>query len=176
MVHGLANQLDGTFVLRSAPGKGTTATLWLPAADGLCEAPKAGAAEAETSTQRPLKVLAVDDDALIRMNIAAMLEDMGHDVFEASSGEQALQILGDHPDIELLITDQAMPGMTGTELIRHVEDQWPQLPIILATGYGEVPTSQRSRITKLAKPFDERELVRAVEGATNISPVPAGTL
>jgi len=166
MVHGLAKQLDGTFVLESAPGRGTTACLWLPAADEADE-PAAPAVPAPPVADIPeaskLKVLAVDDDVLIRMNICAMLEDMGHEVVDAGSGESALLLLDEHPDIALLITDQAMPKMTGTELIAHVTVARPDLPIILATGYGELPTSLHGCIVKLDKPFSEKQLARALD-------------
>ncbi len=165
MVHGLAKQLNGTFVLHSALGEGTRACLWLPAAGEGVAAPKAISVAAELPVPRAMRVLAVDDDVLIRMNISAMLEDMGHEVYEAGSGEAALEILQQHPDIELLITDQAMPNMTGTELIQHAAHQRPELPIILATGYGELPTDLVTRIVKLGKPFDERELAQAIERA-----------
>ena len=165
MIHGLAQQLDGWFHLQSAPGKGTVASLWLPAAGPAT--PTAAHAEIgpDLVPTPSLKILAVDDDILIRMNIAAMLEDMGHTVVEASSGEWALEIIEQQPDIQLLITDQAMPQMTGTELIELASKQRPGLPIILATGYGELPTGSRASIVKLDKPFTEQELARAVENA-----------
>ncbi len=164
MVHGLAKQLNGTFVLQSTPGKGTTACLWLPAAEEGLEGPARPIPDVSASAPRTLKILAVDDDALIRMNILAMLEDMGHEVIEAGSGREALDLLKLYPDTELLITDQAMPDMTGTELIQHVTDEGRNLPIILATGYGELPASSQ-QIIKLSKPFSERQLARAVDDA-----------
>lgn len=167
MVHGLAKQLGGTFVLQSSPGGGTTACLWLPAADDqtLDLSPGPLAAREAPPDVRPMRILAVDDDVLIRMNVSSMLEDMGHEVFDAASGETALELLRQDPNIELLITDQAMPRMTGTELIQHVTDERPALPIILATGYGELPGGAPPNIVKLNKPFSEQELARAIETA-----------
>jgi PAS domain S-box-containing protein len=165
MIHGLAKQLNGTFVLQSAPGEGTTASLWLPAAEEGFEQSKVTSPEPELPASRSLKILAVDDDALIRMNISAMLEDMGHEVVEAESGKQALELLSQNPDTDLLITDQAMPNMTGMELIQHVMAQNLDIPIILATGYGELPTDSPAQILKLGKPFSEQQLARAVDDA-----------
>jgi CheY-like chemotaxis protein len=165
MIHGLAKQLNGTFVLQSAPGEGTTASLWLPAAEEGFEQSKVTSPEPELPASRSLKILAVDDDALIRMNISAMLEDMGHEVVEAESGKQALELLSQNPDTDLLITDQAMPNMTGMELIQHVMAQNLDIPIILATGYGELSTDSPAQILKLGKPFSEQQLARAVDDA-----------
>jgi CheY-like chemotaxis protein len=112
-----------------------------------------------------LKVLAVDDDSLILMNTAALLEDLGHVVLEATSGAEALELIRDHGDINLLITDQAMPNMTGTQLVQQVAGLRPDLPIILATGYGEVPPGFETSVIKLGKPFGQNQLEQAVAQA-----------
>nr|WP_250890077.1 ATP-binding protein [Sphingobium nicotianae] len=166
MIHGLARQLGGTFTLTSAPGEGTTATLWLPAAqadDVNMIAPSDQASQ--NNMVGRLKVLAVDDDGLILMNTSALLEDLGHSVLEASSGTQALDLLRKYPDIDLLITDQAMPNMTGTQLVHHVSELRPDLPIILATGYGEVPAGFETSVVKLGKPFAQTLLAQALAQA-----------
>jgi CheY-like chemotaxis protein len=162
MVDGLAKQLNGAFELQSAPGHGTTACLWLPAMNGPTEQSKPMLPQMRISPARALKVLTVDDDFLIRMNISAMLEEMGHVVVDAASGDVALELVRQDPDIELLITDQAMPAMTGTQLIEQVKVLRPDLPVILATGYGELPTGAPWKIQKLGKPFNEEQLASAV--------------
>ena len=106
--------------------------------------------------------MVVDDDAIILMNTAALLEDLGHEVVEAASGEDALKQLVEHPGIDLIITDQAMPGMTGSQLIATVRSERPALPIILATGYGETPADASHSVHRLGKPFGQKELQRAV--------------
>jgi PAS domain S-box-containing protein len=164
MVHGLAEQSGGRLVMTSETGKGTTAELWLPlaqAAEAQTVAVPTDAA-AQTAT-RALTVLAVDDDRLVLMNTVAMLEEMGHTVLEATSGPQALEILRRHAVIDLLITDEAMPQMTGLQLAKIVQAERPGLPIILATGYAEVPRD--ATVPKLSKPFFQEDLVRAVAAA-----------
>jgi PAS domain S-box-containing protein len=164
MVHGLAEQSGGRLVLSSEQGKGTTAELWLPLAQTAVAQTVVAATEAGPQTAtRPLTVLAVDDDRLVLMNTVAMLEEMGHSVLEATSGPLALEILRQHSSIDLLITDEAMPQMTGLQLARIVQAERPGLPIILATGYAEVP--RESTLPKLSKPFFQEDLVRAVAAA-----------
>ncbi|MET0238877.1 MAG: PAS domain-containing protein [Sphingobium sp.] len=169
MIHGLAKQLGGTFSLESTLGNGTTAILWLPASEEVqAEAAAPAAVERDAASMGSLKILAVDDDWLILMNTGALLEDLGHQVFEAGSGEEALACLRDNPDIDVLITDQAMPGMTGTQLVGHVATLRPDLPIILASGYGEIPADARARIIKLGKPFGQAQLENALAQALQV--------
>jgi len=165
MIHGLARQLNGDFTLQSEPGRGTTAALWLPASDEALPATPEAPIGQQNAVPDRLRILAVDDDALILMNTAAFLEDMGHLVWEASSGMDALAIIKDNPDLDLLITDQAMPNMTGTQLVEHVAGERPNLPIILATGYGELPTDSQLKVVKLGKPFSQSELEDALKRA-----------
>ena len=165
-VHGVMEQLGGGLILKSEKGRGTTAELWLPVAKGV-SLPVGGhahhPAEREpASTVRPLVVLAVEDDSLVLMNIAAMLEDLGHSVLEASSGEDALQLLRQNSHIDLVITDHAMPRMTGAQLIGAIRAERPGLPIILATGYADWPAGADAQVPKLDKPFSQAELARAI--------------
>lgn len=167
MVHGLAQQLGGELILESEPGIGTTAALWLPAAEPI-QSPAVIPNELDAPRHtRPLTVLAVDDDSLVLMNTVALLEDLGHSVFEANSGEEALAIFRREPSIELVITDQAMPHMTGIQFAEMAHAERPTVPFILATGYGELPRSENSAFQKLGKPFGQRDLAHAV--ATAIS-------
>jgi len=167
MVHGLAEQSGGRLVLRSEPGEGTTASLWLPVMRGAAQAdtgpaPVAGASAAAVES---LSILAVDDDALVLMNTAAMLDDRGHDVTTAYSGKQALDILRRGEKFDLLITDQGMPGMTGAELIEIVRAEQPDLPIVLATGYAELPPGVAADVPRISKPFLQNQLLQVVKEA-----------
>jgi CheY-like chemotaxis protein len=165
MVHGLAEQSGGRFVLRSKPGDGTTASLWLP----IIAVPAGGAhpdiaqGDAAFALPKPLTILAVDDDALVLMNTAAMLDDQGHRVEMAYSGKEALQILRSGEAFDLLITDQGMPGMTGAELIDAVRAERPELPIVLATGYNELPADMARGVQRLLKPFMQGQLLEIVK-------------
>jgi PAS domain S-box-containing protein len=164
MVQGLAQQSGGGLVVKSRQGTGTTAELWLPATEPRSDA-AASIVQAPTvepeSTTRPLCVLAVDDDPLVLLNTVAILEYLGHRVFEATSGAQALNILRQERTIELVITDQVMPHMTGTELARAIRAEWPNLSILLATGYGEL-TDADPALPKLSKPFRLNDLAQAL--------------
>jgi CheY-like chemotaxis protein len=106
-------------------------------------------------------VLAVDDDALVLLNTQAMLQDLGHEAIEAYSAKEALTIL-DREKIDLLLTDHAMPGMTGAELIAEARRRFPEIRVLLATGYAELPEGTAQGISLLAKPFSGSELARAV--------------
>src|SRR6185437_12695991 len=119
MVHGMAQQLGGSLVLRSSQETGTTAEIWLTIAEELPPV-AASVCEPQMIASRPLKILAVDDDALVLLNTTAMLEELGHSVREAYSAKDALDILREDSSIELLITDQAMPQMTGMQLAEIV--------------------------------------------------------
>jgi len=163
MVHGLTEQCGGRFVLQSAAGKGTTAELWLPIAKPKIPiAPQALQIVQAAAGPQSLVVLAVDDDKLVLTNTVAMLEDLGHVGLAASSAAEAIEILRSHDGIDLVITDQAMPHITGLQLIADIKAQWPGLPVILATGYAELERGAGGDVTKLAKPFTQAELGREI--------------
>lgn len=161
MVHGFAQQSGGRLVLISEKGAGTTAEIWLPVA---ADAPlESGIDEDIDDAPQPsasLRLLVVDDDALVRMNTAMMLEDMAHSVVEAASGQEALRLL-EGQSFDLLITDQAMPGMTGVQLAEEVAVRLPDLPILIATGYAELPP--HVKLPRISKPFDQWVLMKAID-------------
>jgi CheY-like chemotaxis protein len=161
MVHGFAQQLGGHLQLESREGAGTVASLWIPVSEGTASFEPAPEAFAR-SIHRPLSILAVDDDALILTNTTAMLEDLGHKVTTAYSGREALDMLGRVPAIDLVITDHAMPGMTGTDLAAHIRRERPLLPILLTTGYAELPNDESTGILRLNKPFLQADLAQAI--------------
>ncbi|MEO8894620.1 MAG: ATP-binding protein, partial [Rhizomicrobium sp.] len=161
MVHGMADQIGGRFVLKSSPGQGTIAEIWIPAAIGKAGAPAPVTEQSETGQTLALTVLAVDDDGLVLFNTVAMLEDLGHTALEARSGAEALEILEKTP-VDLVITDQAMPQMSGMQLIATIRERRPEMPVILATGYAELPAGSAKDLLKLAKPFTEADLAGAI--------------
>jgi signal transduction histidine kinase len=157
MVHGLADQSRGTFRLKSQLGVGTTAELWLPVADRAVDTfvqPEA----AKAGTVAQATILLVDDDALIAASTVALLEDLGHHVVEAHSGKEALAILREGLNPDLVITDHAMPGMTGSDLAVRLRLHDPKLPILLATGYAELQGQLPIELPRLAKPYTQEQL------------------
>lgn len=169
MVHGFAAQSGGCLRLRSELGRGTTAELWLPATDAEDKPELVAVPSTTDSARRELVVLAVDDDFLVRMGTAAMLEDLGHTVREANSAEEALKILAQGVKIDLVITDQAMPRMTGVELAEAILAGQPDMPIILATGYSELPAGIGLKLPRLSKPFSQKQLDVAMKEALRMS-------
>ena len=110
-------------------------------------------------------MLVVDDDRLVLENTAAMLEDLGHAVVEALSGEEALALLRRTRTVDLVVTDYAMPGMTGLQLAGAVAAERPGTVILLSTGYAELPSDVRPSLPRLSKPFDQAALAKAIEAA-----------
>lgn len=167
MVQGLAEQSQGKLSIRSRKGHGTTVDLMLPVAVApLASHEPVEQPDAIPELAKPLRVLVVDDDFLIRTNTTAMLEELGHNPIEASSAREALEYL-EHQSIDLLIADQAMPKVTGDQLIKEVRRSYPSLPIVLASGYAELPAERPEGVQKLQKPYSLRELEKAVEQATS---------
>jgi len=170
MVDGLTGQSGGKLIVQSVLGRGTTIELWFPITAEVDKVSERNPPEADqrVQTERRLCVLAVDDDSLVLANIAAMLEDLGHRVIAVGSGARAIEEIDSIPAIDVVITDQAMPVMTGTQLIEVLLARRPALPIILATGYAELPQGVSSSIGRLSKPFTQRALADAL-AATAIS-------
>lgn len=160
MVHGLAAQLGGALEISSEVGVGTSIDMWLPVSSQRV-------ADHDEATEVSVEnhfgdVLLVDDEALIRMSTAAMLNDMGYSVTEADSAEAALEIIsaGFVPDV--LITDHLMPGITGTELARIIQAKLPRTAVLIISGYAEVDGIAPA-MPRLAKPFREADLARILE-------------
>jgi PAS domain S-box-containing protein len=163
MVHGLAEQSGGRFNLKSKLGAGTTAELWLPVAQAELQVAEAAKVTLPSAPDYgSLSILAVDDDALVLTNTGAMLEDLGHTVQRASSAKAALEILNSDPTIELVVTDQVMPQMTGLQLAKIVAQTWPDVLIVIATGYAETEPGALNNMPRLAKPFTRQELAAEI--------------
>jgi CheY-like chemotaxis protein len=167
MVHGLTAQSGGAMQITSRLGKGTVVTLWLPRArpEDVPQAPAHQTAPSTEIATRELKILLVDDDALVSMNTADMLTDLGHTVLEASSAADALQKLGSDNEFDVVVTDYAMPGMNGLDLATEIKRINCELPIILATGYAELPSDAPVGFPRLGKPYTQQELAKALEDA-----------
>jgi signal transduction histidine kinase/CheY-like chemotaxis protein len=160
MVHGLAAQLGGGLTIASTPGEGTTVDLWLPI--GIAP-PLAGDRAAVAPARRARgQALLVDDEELVRMSTADMLNDLGYEVVEASSAEEALGLLKTGTRADVLVTDHLMPGMNGAELAREARSIKPELPILIVSGYAEVEGIAPD-LPRLTKPFRNAELAERLE-------------
>lgn len=176
MIHGLASQLKGDLKLTSELGRGTKAELWIPVSTSEItndSAPIEVSLAPTASASGPKRILLVDDDPLIAMSSADMLMDLGHDVVEAHSGKEALEYLGDGSCFDLLITDYSMPGMTGADLVIAVRHIVPKLPILIASGYAELPPGVDLDVARLGKPYTQDQLERELRKLFN-DPVVTG--
>jgi signal transduction histidine kinase len=162
MVHGLAAQSGGAMRMMSQPGEGTTVELWLPVSRDAVASEAATLTGLLSGAVRSCRILVVDDDPLVTESTAAMLEDLGHAVIEALSGQRALDMLRVGTKVDVVVTDHAMPGMTGTELARQIRQIWPSLPVILATGYAELPNGEDPGLPRLGKPYVQAELAAQI--------------
>jgi signal transduction histidine kinase/CheY-like chemotaxis protein len=166
MVHGLASQLGGALTIKSAAGSGTTVELWLPVSH-------TAASTIETVPQpkpqpRPAgTALLVDDEPLVRMSTADMLSELGYRVVEAGSAEDALQRVREGLRPNLLVTDHLMPGMSGTDLGLALRNDYPELQILVVSGYAnnEGITPHLSRLTK---PFRSDELAASLANLAKV--------
>ncbi len=171
MVHGFAVQSGGALLLSSEPGVGTTVELWLPRTMEQVRASPADDASAPHASQsgaRSLRILLVDDDPLVVAGTTSMLEELGHDaITAAASGEEALAVLRDHGDFDLLLTDHVMPGMTGVQLAACARDLHPALPILIASGFAELDSLAGVQWPRLRKPYSLNDLASAIRNLTH---------
>ncbi|WP_416757720.1 response regulator [Roseateles sp. So40a] len=163
-VYGFARQSAGDACIDSDAGQGTQVHLSFPVVDAsLGTESEPQPPRRETPVQR---ILVVEDDDEVRKSILQSLELLGHQVSSAPDGHAALLALRERQP-SLLIVDYVMPGMNGAELIRHVQDDWPTLPIILATGYADMDNVGGALGARsiLKKPFSVDALAEAVHMA-----------
>ncbi|HWI76190.1 MAG TPA: response regulator [Sphingomicrobium sp.] len=166
MVYGFARQSNGAFRIDSALGKGTTAELWLPrASERAARDVPPPAAMKRKGAPRKLSILLVDDHAHVRSTTAAVLSDFGHKVIEAADGTDALRVLRENCNFDLLITDYAMPHLSGTELLRAAQDICPDVPALIVTGYAEAEAirDRPDHVEILQKPFTPEALEGSIE-------------
>ncbi len=135
MASGFAEQSGGALEIQSTPGQGTSASLWLPRAPAHASRMPAPVEATRMDPTHPARVLLVDDEAIVRDSLVQQLEAMGYVVSAARDGPQALAMLDDGVDLDVLLCDLSMPGMGGLAVIREAQRRRPQLPAILLTGY-----------------------------------------
>ena len=114
------------------------------------------------SKDHPRRVLFVEDEVVLRMSTVDMLERLGCVVAAVGSGEQALEILGQGRDFDLLLTDLGLPGMTGEQLAEEVRERFPNLPVIIASGYGK-SNPDPGGLRFIGKPYSSIDLQQALD-------------
>ncbi len=166
-VYGIIKQSSGFIFADSTPGKGTTFNVFLPA----CEAPLAEEQSRKSDSVDDLwgqgTILFVEDEDAVRTFATKALERKGYKVLAAASGEQALELLGEHgAGIDLLISDVVMPNMDGPTVVKHARAAYPALKVIMISGYAEESlrkSIETPDIAFLPKPFQLKELATAVK-------------
>ncbi|WP_405121367.1 response regulator [Pseudomonas petroselini] len=156
-VFGFAKQSGGGVNIESQLGVGTSVRVYLPSVDELTDRQaNATLTVSSTTSATGKKVLLVDDDPAVRAVTLQMLESLGYTVVEACDGIQALEKID--PTIDIVVTDFAMPGMTGSELASAIQTKRPQMPIVFVTGYADIDVLGLETASVIQKPFDEAEL------------------
>ncbi len=173
IVYGIVKQSGGYVWVYSEPGQGTTFKLYFPTTDAPCEMqpqriPIAGHADGQ-------KILVVEDDAAIRGNVRDCLKHLGYTVFEAGSGEAALDVCEQQQgEIDLVLTDVIMPGMGGREMARQLAESFPDIRTLFTSGYTEDFVARREMLEDgsafLEKPFSVAELSDSVRRLLALRP------
>ncbi|MCA0304532.1 MAG: response regulator [Proteobacteria bacterium] len=122
------------------------------------------AGEGATAADRPRRVLLVEDEVVLRLSTADMLEQLGCAVAAAGSGEQALELLAQGDGFDLLVTDLGLPGMSGDELAAEVRRRFPRLPVVIASGYGRTG-GEPDGVPFISKPYSAVDLQQALDHA-----------
>jgi two-component system NtrC family sensor kinase len=161
-VYGFSKQSGGAAEIDSTPGRGTTVTLYLPRATG-ARAPAAAETQSGAAARRRASILLVDDNREIAEVTATLLRELGHEVIVAARAREGLERLAER-GFDLLFSDTVMPdGMSGVDLAREARRRFPELPILLATGYSDLPPSSLPHdFPVLAKPYSRDKLAEAV--------------
>jgi len=162
MVHGLAAQLGGAFALTSAKGEGTRCDLYLPVAEAKDEVELSVGRKVASAVGRPLRIMLIDDEEIVRVATAEMIRDLGHRVTEAVSGADGLAKLADGLEVDVVISDYKMPRMNGAELARRLAELRPQTAILIITGYTGTADDLPKGLPRLAKPFNQMDVANAL--------------
>ena len=166
MVYGAMQAHEGSVAIRSRVGEGTEVTLTFPESrlagkPAAADLPGQGPAPAQA-----LRILVVDDDQLVQASVNAMLKLLGHQATLVSSGEEALLALRDGLEVDLVLLDMNMPGMTGAGALPHLLALRPGLPVILASGFFDPSAAAiqeaRPDVRLLQKPFKLAELEQGI--------------
>jgi CheY-like chemotaxis protein len=160
-IHGFAAQAGGIAEIDTEEGNGTTIALLIPQSTKPLDQP--GVPADPLKALPSLKILLVEDNDPVRAFTHDMLRDAGCNVIEASNASQALQLLDDSEQFDLMLADVVMPGQSGIELANQVRELRPNLPIVLVTGYSDELARGGVEYPCIAKPFTSTELRAAME-------------
>ena len=175
MVYGFARQSNGALDIDSRVGEGTNVEIWLPRATAPAAAAARSEASAPAARRRPsapdrrrsrrLRILLADDHEVVRATTAAMLTDLGHSVKAVPDGPSLLDLLEAAPgDYDLIVTDYAMPLVSGGEAMIRAREIRPNLPGIIISGYADAESIARKpdNVAVLTKPFGPDDVERAI--------------
>ncbi|HEY3399102.1 MAG TPA: ATP-binding protein [Geothrix sp.] len=169
VVYGAMKAHGGSCKIESEPGRGTRVTLRFPALVVPSPGPEVIPEGPRTSGHKPLDILLVDDEEMIRESSSALFRHVGHRVEVAASGHEGLDRLKAGLAVDLVVLDQNMPGMTGVETLQEIRTWRPDLPVILSSGRVdravEGALSSYPRVWLLMKPFDFTEMQAVIRRA-----------
>jgi CheY-like chemotaxis protein len=173
-VHGFLKQSGGHVRLYSEPGMGTTVKLYLPRSHEGGAAPVAAIHRSRGSARREVTVLVVEDEAGVREFVVEALSALGFDVLSAARAGDALDLLGAHPQVQVLLSDVIMPGANGRVLATQAQRLRPDLKIIFMTGYTQNAIVHNSvlepGVRLLTKPFTVADLAAELDSALEDDP------
>jgi PAS domain S-box-containing protein len=173
MVYGFVRQSKGHVDIKSQVGWGTTVRIYLPLVDG--DAEQSPAAKPVAAPRGKERILIVEDNEEVRGHVESMLSGLGYEVVSAASGREALGLLDQAGEIDLLFTDVVMPGgMNGREVADAARRARPNLRVLFTSGYAEGALQNDGRLAKgvllLAKPYRKRDLAEKVREALSAAP------
>ncbi len=174
-VQGFVAQSGGFVTLETAPGEGTTLSLWLPVtADAFDDLPgREGTSDGEPMCRTDCTILLAEDNAALRAHVSDVLQEAGFTVIEAEDGQAALDLMRAAEDQErpdLLLSDITMPRMDGKALAAEVHHAWPEIPIVLMTGYAGGAIDSCPHNLLITKPFAPDDLVALVRRTLAAAP------
>lgn len=162
MVRAMARAAGGDVTIDSEVGRGTSIHLWLPR----IKARPAPVVQATTDPSGPHRLMLVEDDAEVRAVVAAQLEAAGHSVVVHASAIEAIAMLEAGERFDMVLTDYAMPDLSGIEVAARARACYPDTPVLLITGFAEIGDTQIG-VPVLTKPFTGEQLLAAIALATN---------
>ena len=166
MVFGFVKRSAGSIKVYSEPGIGTTFRLYLPRANDAETLSASIGTDCEALPTGKETILIVDDEAALLTLAEESLQSLGYTTLSASGGKQALEILTQQPDVDILFSDVVMPGMNGYELAEKASAEHPGLKVLLTSGYTEMATAHngqaRFNANLISKPYSQRELAQRI--------------